>query len=191
MRRPSRPTLATLIAATLVAAAFATPITATQAQQGFMATMHRDIGDMEKKLVDLATAIPESAYAWRPAQGVRSVGEVLQHIAADNYILPVYMGTPAPAATGITAEYGTAVAYETRSGLTKAQIVADLRASFAHLHRAINTNTDANITENINWFGTQATRLQGMTGTVGHLHEHLGQLIAYARSNGVKPPWSN
>lgn len=122
---------------------------------------------------------------------MRSIGEVLQHIAADNYILPVYMGTPAPAATGITADYGTAVAYETRRGLTKAQIVADLEASFAHLHRAINTNTDANITQNIGWFGNQASRLQAMTGTVGHLHEHLGQLIAYARSNGVKPPWSN
>lgn len=160
------------------------------AQQGFMSVMHRDIGDLEKKLVELADAIPESAYGWRPAAGVRSVGEVLQHIAADNYILPVFMGTPAPASTGITTEYSTAVAYETRKGMTKAQIVADLKASFAHLHKAVGPNTDANITESINWFGSPATRLQSMTGTVGHLHEHLGQLIAYARSNGVKPPWS-
>lgn len=162
-----------------------------EAQAGFMSTMHRDLNDTQKKIVDLANAIPESAYSYRPAAGVRSIGEVLQHIAADNYILPVYMGTPAPAATGITADYGTAVTYETRAGLTKAQIIADLVASFTHLHRAINVNTDANITENINWFGQQTTRLQGMTGTVGHLHEHLGQLIAYARSNSVKPPWSN
>lgn len=153
--------------------------------------MHRDISDVQKKHVDLANAIPESAFGWRPAAGVRSVGEVLQHVAADNYILPVYMGTPAPAATGITADYSTAVAFESRRGLTKAQIIADLEASFAHLHRAINVNTDANIGESINWFGQQTTRLQGMTGTVGHLHEHLGQLIAYARSNNVKPPWSN
>lgn len=139
----------------------------------------------------LANAIPESAYGWRPAQGVRSVGEVFQHIAADNYILPVFMGTPAPATTGITEDYGTAVAYETRTGLIKAQIIADLEASFAHLHRAIGVNTDANITDNTNWFGQQATRLSAMTGTVTHLHEHLGQLIAYARSNGIKPPWSN
>lgn len=83
------------------------------------------------------------------------------------------------------------MAFESRRGLTKAQIIADLEASFAHLHRAINVNTDANIGESINWFGQQTTRLQGMTGTVGHLHEHLGQLIAYARSNNVKPPWSN
>ncbi|WKW11459.1 DinB family protein [Pseudogemmatithrix spongiicola] len=188
-----RPLLRPIVLVLAVAALAASPATGRQlhAQQGFMATMHRDLNDTQKKLVDLANAIPESAYGWRPAPGVRSIGEVLQHIAADNYILPVYMGTPAPAATGITADYGTAVAYETRRGMTKAQIVADLEASFAHLHRAVNVNTDANITENINWFGTQATRLQGMTGTVGHLHEHLGQLIAYARSNNVKPPWSN
>jgi uncharacterized damage-inducible protein DinB len=179
------------LAALLAALTVALPVTALEAQQGFMATMHRDISDMEKKVIDLANAIPESAYGWRPAAGVRSVGEVLQHIAADNYILPVYMGTPAPAATGITGDYGTAVRYETRTGLSKAQIVADLQASFAHLHRAINVNTDANITQNIDWFGNQASRLQAMTGTVGHLHEHLGQLIAYARSNNVKPPWSN
>jgi uncharacterized damage-inducible protein DinB len=181
----------TLLLALSLAAALPLTAPAVHAQQGFMAVMHRDLNDVQKKLVDLANAIPESAYAWRPAPGVRSIGEVFQHIAADNYILPVYMGTPAPAATGITADYGTAVTYETRRGLTKAQIIADLEASFAHLHRAINVNTDANITENINWFGSQASRLQGMTGTVGHLHEHLGQLIAYARSNGIKPPWSN
>jgi len=187
---PRRPLTAALLllAICTLAAPVARPL---GAQAGFMSVMHRDITDTEKKIVDLAKAIPEAAYAWRPGTGVRSIGEVLQHIAADNYILPVYMGTPAPAATGITADYGTAVTYENRPGLTKAQIIADLEASFAHLHRAINVNTDANITENINWFGTQATRLQGMTGTVGHLHEHLGQLIAYARSNNVKPPWSN
>jgi uncharacterized damage-inducible protein DinB len=180
-----------LLLALALAAAVPLSAPALGAQPGFMAVMHRDLNDMQTKLLALANAIPESAYGWRPGPGVRSVGEVLQHIAADNYILPVYMGTPAPAATGITADYGTAVAYETRRGLTKAQIIADLEASFAHLHRAINVNTDANITENINWFGNQASRLQGMTGTVGHLHEHLGQLIAYARSNSVKPPWSN
>lgn len=188
MPRPYLPVAVTLALALSAAAPLAA---AVHAQQGFMAVMHRDLNDTQKKLVDLANAIPEAAYAWRPAPGVRSVGEVFQHIAADNYILPVFMGTPAPAATGITAVYGTAVAYETRPGLTKAQIIADLETSFAHLHQAVNVNTDANISENIDWFGTPATRLQSMTGTVGHLHEHLGQLIAYARSNGVKPPWSN
>lgn len=188
----TRPRLSTRVLVAALAVMAADPATQQlQAQQGFMSVMHRDLNDVQKKLVDLANAIPESAYSWRPGAGVRSVGEVLEHVAADNYIIPVYMGSPAPAATGITADYNTAVAFESRRGLTKAQIIADLEASFAHLHRAINVNTDANIGESIDWFGQRATRLQGMTGTVGHLHEHLGQLIAYARSNNVKPPWSN
>lgn len=188
----SRPRLsARLLVAALALTAAAPATQQLQAQQGFMSVMHRDLNDVQKKVVDLANAIPESAYEWRPAAGVRSVGEVFQHIAADNYILPVFMGSPAPAATAISRDYNTAVAYETRRGLTKAQIVADLEASFVHLHRAIAVNTDANITENIDWFGRPSSRLAAMSGTVSHLHEHLGQLIAYARSNGVKPPWSN
>lgn len=82
-------------------------------------------------------------------------------------------------------------AYKTRKGRSKAQIVADLEASFMHLHRAIGVNSDANLTEHINWFGSERSRLDAMVGTVTDLHEHLGQLIAYARSNNVKPPWSN
>ncbi|MBX3174868.1 MAG: DinB family protein [Gemmatimonadaceae bacterium] len=184
----ARPALA---AAALAVCALASAPRSTAAQQGFMAAMHADINQAQRKIVGLANAIPESAYAWRPGAGVRSIGEVLQHIAADNYILPVLMGTPAPASTNITADYNTAVAYESRKGLTKAQIVADLEASFMHLHRAIGVNSDANLTEQINWFGSQSARLNAMVGTVTHLHEHLGQLIAYARSNNVKPPWSN
>lgn len=180
------------LGALILGASTLTPATSQlQAQQGFMASMHRDLNEVQTKVLGLANAIPESAYSWRPGAGVRSVGEVFQHIAADNYVIPVPMGTAAPASTGITADYQTAMAYERRQGLTKAQIIAELEASFAHLHRAINTNTDSNLAETINLFGGQMSRLNAMVLTVTHLHEHLGQLIAYARSNGVTPPWSN
>lgn len=111
-------------------------------------------------------------------------------MAADNYVIPVPMGSPAPASTGITADHQTAVAFETRTGLTKDQIVAELEASFAHLHQAIDTNTDGNLGESINLFGGQMPRLNAMVLTTTHLHEHLGQLTAYARSKNVTPPWS-
>jgi uncharacterized damage-inducible protein DinB len=55
----------------------------------------------------------------------------------------------------------------------------------------MNLLTDQNLGGTIDWFGQPATRHKAIVGTVTHLHEHLGQLIAYARSNGVKPPWSN
>ncbi len=100
------------------------------------------------------------------------------------------MGTPAPAASGIKGgEYATVEAFE-KQALTKDQIVAALETSFGHIHRAINVNTDQNMGEMIKFFGQDWSRSRAMTLTVTHVHEHLGQLIAYARQNNVKPPWS-
>jgi uncharacterized damage-inducible protein DinB len=158
--------------------------------QGFMAEMHHDVNTVQKKLIDLAKAMPDSTYAWRPAAGVRSTGEVLLHVASDNYLIPIYMGKAAPASSGITSDYNTAITYEKRR-MTKQQVIAELEASFKHLHEAMGLTTDANTSESMDFFGQKQSRQRAMVGTVTHLHEHLGQMIAYARSVGVKPPWSN
>jgi uncharacterized damage-inducible protein DinB len=158
--------------------------------QGLMAEMHRDVNQAQQKFLDLAKAIPESAFDWRPSAGARSVREVLLHVSADNYLIPIAMGMPAPASTGISGtDFSTATTYEKRS-LTKAEVIADVEASFAHLHAAMNLTTDANLTEMIKFFGQDFSRQGAMLLTVTHLHEHLGQAIAYARSNNVTPPWS-
>jgi uncharacterized damage-inducible protein DinB len=171
--------------AILFTLAFATSASA----QGLMGDMHRDVNDVQKKLVELAKAIPEPAYSWRPT-GARSVGEVFLHVAVDNYLIPISMGKPAPASTGITATDFKAVdAFEKRK-LTKDQIVAELDASFKHLHEAMGLTTDTNLSETIKFFGQDWSRQRAMLATVTHLHEHLGQMIAYARSNNVAPPWS-
>lgn len=157
--------------------------------QGLMGDMHRDVNDVQEKLIALAKAIPEPAYSWRPS-GARSVGEVFLHVAADNYLIPIAMGKPAPASTGISGtDFKTAETYEKRK-LTKDQIIADLDASFKHLHAAMGLTTDTNLNENIKFFGQDWSRQRAMLATVTHLHEHLGQMIAYARSNNVAPPWS-
>jgi len=157
--------------------------------QGLMSEMHRDVREVQQKIIDLAKAMPDAAFAWRPATGVRSVGEVFLHISSDNYLIPIGMGMPAPAGTGITTDFTTAVAYEKKT-MSKAEIVADLETSFSHLHRGMGLTTDANLTETIKFFGQDWSRQRAMLLTVTHLHEHLGQLIAYARSNDVKPPWT-
>ena len=156
--------------------------------QGLMADMHGDVRQVEQKIIALAKAMPENTYAWRPA-GARSVGELFMHVAEDNYFIPVAMGKPAPAETGITEDFKTTVAYSGKPR-TKDQIVAELEASFKHLHSAMNLTTDANIGEKLKVFGQEFTRQRLMIMTVTHLHEHLGQGIAYARSNNVTPPWS-
>jgi len=166
-----------------------TALATSASGQGLMADMHRDVSDAQKKFIDLAQAIPESAYSWRPT-GARSIGEVLLHVASDNYFLPIAMGKPAPAATLISGtDFKTLETYEKRK-LAKAQIISELEASFKHLHEGMGLTTDANLTENIKFFGQDWSRQRAMLATVTHLHEHLGQLIAYARSNSIAPPWS-
>lgn len=173
----------------LLAFALSLAVAAPVAAQDVMAEMHRDVNTAQRKFIELAKAIPESAYDWRPGEGVRSVGEVFLHVASDNYLIPIAMGKPAPEGSGITSDFASATAFEKRD-MSKDEIVAELEASFKHLHEAMGLTTQANLDETIRFFGQDWTRWRGMVLTVTHLHEHLGQAIAYARSNDVVPPWS-
>lgn len=172
----------------LFALALSLAVAAPLSAQGLMAEMHRDVNQVQEKMLGLARAMPESTYSWRPGEA-RSVRETLLHVAADNYLIPIAMGKPAPAATGITSDFASAGVYEKRT-VSKDQILADLEASFRHLHEAMNLTTDDNLNEMISMFGQNWSRQRAMLLTVTHLHEHLGQMIAYARANGVTPPWS-
>lgn len=165
------------------------PRPAAQTQGGVLGELLNDIAGVEKKVLGLARAMPESAYAWRPAPGVRSTAEVFQHIAADNYFLPVLADKPAPQDTGITKDYKTVAAYEKRT-MTRDQVIADLEKSFAFLRASMSATTDAQLGTTIDMFGQKSTTRGLWLTTATHLHEHLGQLIAYARANKVTPPWS-
>jgi uncharacterized damage-inducible protein DinB len=155
-----------------------------------VADVLRDIGELEGKLVQLAKAMPEATYGWK-AGAARTTSEVFQHIAADNYLLPTAIGATAPATTGINPkEYKTVQAYETRKA-SRDEVIADLEKSFAHLKQALSAVTPAQLSESVNMFGQAFTKQQFLILTTTHLHEHLGQMIAYARANNIKPPWSN
>jgi uncharacterized damage-inducible protein DinB len=150
----------------------------------------RDVAQVKDKMIQLAEAMPENTYDWRPMEGVRSTGEVFKHVVSDNYLLAAAAGHAAPASTGIMAEdYGTAVAYEARS-MSKAEVVAALKASFDHIETALGQETMDDLMGDISVFGMDMTGRGLWILTVTHLHEHLGQGIAYARSNRIVPPWS-
>lgn len=164
--------------------------TALENPRPVMEALARDLEQVEEKMVSLAEAIPASSYDWRPAEGVRSVSEVLVHVAADNWFFPTAVGVPAPEATGILADdYPSIQEYEART-MTPDEAVAAMRESFRHLEEAMAAVDDAGLHEPMEFFGQEYTPLQLWVLATTHVHEHLGQLIAYARTNGVVPPWS-
>ena len=142
----------------------------------------QDLDAMHQKFVDLATAVPADKYGWRPAEGVRSIGEVFLHIANANYNIPNLMGTPLPA--GFDPK-----TFE-KSTTDKAQIIEALNKSFASAHAAIEAMTNADFNKPLPKLGPDANYGDVIYILVTHAHEHLGQSIAYARMNGVVPPWT-
>ena len=175
-------------AAANAAAAASAPVTATG--PSVVKDLRGDVEGIEKKFVDLAKAMPDAAYAYRPMAGVRSTQEVFLHIASENYLLPAMFGAAIPAETHIMAgDFKSAGEFE-KQAIKKDSVVAELEASFAHIKKAMAADSAAIMSGEIDFFGTKMSRQAAWIGTVTHMHEHLGQLIAYARNNKVVPPWS-
>jgi hypothetical protein len=167
-----------------------TAVAGAQSRGGLMGDLAKDVAEVEGKIVGLANAMPDSAWAWRPGPGVRSVGEVFTHVAADNYFMPAALGTTTPTGVGISGtDYKTVGVYEGKTR-TRAEIVAEVQRSFAFLKSAMAAQPADTLETPMKVFGTETTARATWISATTHLHEHLGQLIAYARSNKVVPPWS-
>lgn len=147
-----------------------------------------DVESLRSKFVGLAAAFPEDRYDWRPMEGTRSVRDVLVLVAAEANVFPAHWGLPA--AEGAARGYQAESARLDGSAVTKALLIAELGRSFDHLHRSLAGMSDAARAADGRTFGRDVTVDAGITLALSDLHEHLGQLIAYARTNRIVPPWS-
>ena len=149
--------------------------------------MLADLADVRGKYVQLAEAMPESDYGWRPAEGVRSVSEVYMHIVSANFGIVMGALQAPPPESADPAWYDFANA---ESISDKATIVEALGASFDYVAEVIEGTSDARLQEAVTLFGGDSSVRGALMLVATHCHEHLGQSIAYARTNGVTPPWS-
>jgi uncharacterized damage-inducible protein DinB len=141
-----------------------------------------DLKETQEKVVSLADAFPADKYTWRPGAGVRSVSEVFLHFASANYGFPTFWGAAPP--TGIERK-----GFE-QSTTDKSKIIEQVKQSFEHMRQAVEKLSDADMNRSMKFFGGPAPLSKVLFGIANHTHEHLGQAIAYARMNGVVPPWT-
>jgi uncharacterized damage-inducible protein DinB len=162
------------------------PVAAQQAPPaapiGVKPEFFRQFDDAEKKLVALAEAIPAENYAWRPMEGVRSMSEVFMHVSAGCYGFANALGTPPPE--------GVRLREMEKSATQKEQVVAELKKALAHFRAAAEKIPDDGVEKEVAFRRRQAAIREVLFSLAVHLHEHLGQAIAYARANKVTPPWS-
>ncbi len=141
-----------------------------------------DLQTMQKQFVDLAAAIPSDKFTWRPGDGVRSFSEVFLHVASLNFSMAPNFGA-APAADF------TPKGFE-KSTTDKAEIIAQLNKSFDYVRAALDKRTNKELQNIVKQFGPDASEGDIVFLVVSDAHEHLGQAVAYARMNGIVPPWT-
>ena len=149
---------------------------------GWRAEYLNSLNSAEKKYVALAEAVSWDKYSWRPGEGVRSVCEVYLHIAGANYLFSEPLGAKTPA--------NVDVKNIEKCPASRDQVVATMKASFAHMRNAVVAAADNGADAPVEIFGMKMTKRALLLMAAEHMGEHLGQSIAYARTNKVVPPWS-
>src|SRR5208282_2155924 len=176
------PTLALLMVAGIAPALAQTAqSSATSESYGFRQRAVIELKGVQEEIVSLAQAMPQEKYTWRPAEGVRSVSEVYLHMAAANFGLTALAG--APPSPGFKFQ-----GFE-KSTTDKTKIIELLNQSFEYAETSIGNMSDADLLKPLKF--QEFTSVGDIVlHIVAHAHEHLGQSIAYARMNGVVPPWT-
>lgn len=133
------------------------------------------------QVIQLAEAFSEDQYGWRPMEGVNSVGEALLHVAGANYFIGSKMGIAPPEDVDLM----------NLAKITgKDNIIAALKKSNEFALGVVSKVESGQFGEEVDFGFAKFNKLAGLLVIMEHNGEHKGQLIAYARSNGVVPPWS-
>jgi uncharacterized damage-inducible protein DinB len=135
---------------------------------------------VSRQLIALAEATPAEKFSWRPAPGVRSTSEVYMHIAIANFYLLSVTGVKEPPVSTALEKTVT----------TKADVIDWLKRSLDAVAKARAQLKPGDLQRKVKIDGKVVT-VDGMyLRIIVHDNEHMGQLVAYARMNGIVPPWS-
>jgi uncharacterized damage-inducible protein DinB len=164
-----------------LATASAVPAQSAQDLEGLWQGYDGEWLHVSKELVALAEATPADKFSWRPAPGVRSTGEVYMHIVLANFYLLRYTGPELPADLKEDAD---------KTVTTKPEIIAWLKRSLEAVKTAHVAVKPKDLQRKLKIHDRDSTVDAMYLRIIVHANEHMGQLVAYARMNGITPPWS-
>lgn len=153
---------------------------------------------VERQLVALAQAIPEDGYAWRPAATARPVSELFVHVALANFMLLDALGATLPVDlygemnTQGTERLWTLVRKNDEMGESlrdKVSVVRLLQRSLQSVQRVFLESDETELNRPLQFFAEETTVRRVYLRSLAHMHEHMGQMIAYTRCMGMNAPW--
>ena len=135
-----------------------------------------------RKMMSLSEAVPEQLYTWSPEEGVFSIARVYAHIARYNFYYPeTALGIDVPADIDVG---------KLEELTDKTQIREILQRSIEHVRASVSKMTETDLTRETELYGRKMAAWGVLFQLVSHMNEHVGQSVAYARMNGIVPPWS-
>ena len=130
-------------------------------------------------LVRAAEKMPEENYGFKPAETVRSFGQIVGHVAdSQYYFCSVVLGDKNP---GLQIE---------KTKTSKADLIGALKAAFAYCDKAYDGLTEASGGEMVKLFKGDLPKRDALTANALHGVEHYGNLIVYLRMKNIVPPSS-
>lgn len=160
----------------------ARPVHAQSAPTDYRDEFLRHFAQSTRKIISLADAMPEELYTWSPGEGVMSIAQVYMHIARYNYYYPeTALGIPAPEAIDVP---------NLESITDKARVTRLFKESVEHVRTHVTRMTSDELTQPTRLYGRQIAGWAVLFQLLAHMNEHVGQSVAYARMNGIVPPWS-
>ncbi|MDX1332366.1 MAG: DinB family protein [Robiginitalea sp.] len=135
----------------------------------------------QDQILSLAGEFNQEQLGWRPSEGIRSTGETIMHVAASYYYIAMGLGYPTPQGVDIL----------NMEGITeKAEILEAFEYASDFICEKILEENPADFLSVVDLGFDKMNRLSVLMTILQHTGEHKGQLITYARSNGLAPPWS-
>jgi uncharacterized damage-inducible protein DinB len=173
-------------------------MTPTLRIDGFRGEFLWELEIAERQMIALAEAIPADKYDWRPDEKARSVSEVFVHVAAGNFMLLDIVGTAAPAdlygqvpAQGSEHFWGLVKRNDEleKNVQEKTAVIDILKRTLQAVRKSFTESTDDAFDKGQYFFGEQTTVRRVYLRQLAHMHEHMGQMIAYTRFMGMTAPW--
>ncbi|WP_236974616.1 DinB family protein [Membranihabitans maritimus] len=135
------------------------------------------------KVIQLSEAIPADTYNWAPEEGVRTFAQIFAHIISANYFFGSKLGAEVPSEIDMQSLE--------KNLDTKEEIQKALQGSYDFIFNAIKETPYEVLSDKVEYpFPGEYTNMSSILISMSHSNEHLGQLIAYSRMNGITPPWS-
>lgn len=139
----------------------------------------RIYGFQKDILLRSADKMPEENYSFKPADSVRSYGQIVGHLADAQYLFcSAALGEKNP---GLKIE-------QTKN--SKADLMAALKTAFAYCDKVYDGMTDAAGSQIVKLFGNDSPKLGVLNFNSIHNMEHYGNLVTYMRIKNIVPPTS-